>query len=93
MYFSTSFIFYVSWHTKSVPKYKEIGSLKHTHNPFLNLYLSLLSPLITWNFFHSSAQFPTPPISVGETLGSDEKGTLRRELLPSITKTERKNWE
>lgn len=70
MYFSTSFIPYISQYTKSVPKYKGIGSPKLTHNPFLNSDLPSPcshSPFIAWNLFYSSAQFPIPP---GETLDS-----------------------
>lgn len=45
MHFSTSFIPHISQYIKSVPKYKEIGSPKLTHNPFLNSDLSTLSLL------------------------------------------------
>lgn len=57
-YFSTSFTPHIPRNTKPVPNYKEIGSPKLTHNPFLNSDLPL--PLLAL-FFHSlHGIFSTP---------------------------------
>lgn len=85
----TSFIPYISQYTKSVPKYKGIGSPKLTHNPFLNSDLPSPcshSPFIAWNLFYSSAQFPIPP---GETLDS----WMEREAWERTASFYHKNWK
>lgn len=91
MYFSTSFIPYISQYTKSVPKYKGIGSPSSHTIPFSTvIYLALIH-----HSLHGIFSTPLPNFQFHQvkpwTLGW--KGKPGRELLPSITKTERKNCE